>query len=388
MDDFFGIIRSENDALAREWLMADEKNLLLAELYIAEEQAHKGGKRKTRDTHAFEVNLYENLLRLCDALWSEEYTPLPGTAHVIFDPVQREIFAAPYWDRVTQHWVVNNIDRWWDKRLIHDSYSCRVGKGTKFGIERLRHHILSVKLSNPGKRVYVVKLDITGYFMHIKRDLMLKRVLWGLDKQFDGDKGKRYKVLKHAITEIILDDPIKGVRIEGSYEDWRYLPEDKSLFCQPEGQGMVIGNLTSQDFSNIYLDMLDRFITLRLGWKHYGRYVDDFYFVITEDELPQARRDIKAIDAFLNGIGLNLNKKKTRIILVDDGVPFLGMVVKNGAIIPGKRIRNNFTNSAYKLVGDDGSVESVVSYLGMLVHSNSKKMVANVFERVGWEYNW
>ena len=122
MDDFFEIIRSENDALAREWLMTDEKNLLLAELYIAEEQARKGGKRKTRDTHAFEVNLYENLLRLRDALWSEEYTPLPGTAHVIFDPVQREIFAAPYWDRVTQHWVVNNIDRWWDKRFKGKRY--------------------------------------------------------------------------------------------------------------------------------------------------------------------------------------------------------------------------------------------------------------------------
>ena len=120
--------------------MADPKNLLFAELFIAEQQARKGGKRKTMDTHKFEVNLYENLMRLRDAIWECEYKPSRGTAHVIFNPVQREIFAAPYPDRIVQHWVVNTIDEWWDRRLIEDSYSCRVGKGTQHGIYRLRQH--------------------------------------------------------------------------------------------------------------------------------------------------------------------------------------------------------------------------------------------------------
>ena len=131
MNDFFGLIRRGEDEMAKEWLMKDPRNLLLAELFIAEQQARKGGKRKTHDTHAFEVNLFENLTRLRDALWECEYHPSRGTAHVIFKPVQREIFAAPYVDRIVQHWVVDSIDPWWDHRLIEDSYSCRVGKGTK-----------------------------------------------------------------------------------------------------------------------------------------------------------------------------------------------------------------------------------------------------------------
>lgn len=387
MNDFFGLIKYSDDAAARDWLASDERNLLFAELFIAEQQARKGGKRKTQDTHAFEVNLYENLMRLRDALWEYEYSPSRGTAHVIFRPVQREIFAAPYVDRIVQHWVVDSIDPWWDHRLIEDSYSCRVGKGTKYGVERLRHHILSAS-HNLTQVVYIVKLDITGYFMHIKRELMYKRVLWGLDQQFAGDKGKRYKMLKHAIHEIIYDDPVREVRIQGSYEDWRGLPEDKSLFCQPPGQGMVIGNLTSQDFSNIYLDALDRFIKYELGYKHYGRYVDDFYIVITEDEMPQMKNDIKAIGAFLNGIGLSLNHKKTRIIPWWQGVPFLGMVVKGRAILPGRRIVNNFAGSAYKLVGGVGKVESIVSYLGLLYHADGGRATEKIFERVGWEYDW
>lgn len=387
MQDVFDLLKKGEDEMVLDWLRADPKNMLLAELFIAEQQARKGGKRKTYDTHIFEVNLHENLAKLRDALWEYEYRPSRGTAHIIFKPVQREIFAAPYPDRVVQHWVVNNIDPWWDHRLIVDSYSCRVGKGTLYGIQRLRHHILSAS-HNMERLVYVIKLDVTGYFMHIKRDVMYRRVVWGLDKQFEGHYDKRYKMLKHAIREIVFDEPVRGVKIQGSLNDWRNLPEDKSLFCQPPGQGMVIGNLTSQDFSNIYMDVLDRFVTIKLGWKHYGRYVDDFYFVVTEDELSQAKRDIRAIATFLNGIGLMLNYKKTRIIPAWQGVPFLGMVVKGHAILPGRRLMANFGNTAYKLVGGLGTPESIVSYLGLLCHVDGGKATNKLFNEVGWEYSW
>lgn len=387
MDDFYGLIRDGSDELVREWLAKDPRNLLFAELYIAEVQARKGGKRKTYDTHAFEANLFENLTRLRDALWNYEYHPSRGTAHVIFRPVQREIFAAPYVDRVAHHFIVSALMEWWEKRLNYESCSCRVGRGTSFGIKRLDHHIRVVS-QNFTRPCYVVKMDISGYFMHIKRDILYKRVIWGLDREFDGNKGKRYHILKHAIHEVIFDDPVDGVRIQGSYEDWRGLPEDKSLFCQPPGQGMVIGNLTSQFFSNIYLDVLDRFVTITLGYKHYGRYVDDFYVVVTEEELAQAKADVKAISTFLEGIGMRLNFKKTRVIPSWQGVPFLGMVVRNGAIMPGKRMTHNFTESAIAMVTGNGKIESVVSYLGMLSHYDAGKVSTRIFDRVGWEYNY
>ena len=391
MKDEFGIVGKSDGAAVREWLLSDPRNLLFAELYIAERQARIGGKRKTYDTHMFEVNLFENLTRLRDSLWECAYTPSRGTAHVIFKPVQREIFAAPYVDRVVHHFIVNNIDSWWDHRLIHDSYSCRVGRGTKFGVERMQHHILSVS-QNMKYATYVVKLDITGYFMHINREIMYNRVKWGLDMDFKerGELGgKRYKILKHAIHEIIFDNPIEGVKIQGRYSDWRGLPEDKSLFCAAPGCGMVIGNLTSQDFSNIYLDALDRFITGELGYKHYGRYVDDFYIVVREEELEKVKSDVKVIDAFLNGIGLSLNRKKTHFFPTWQGVPFLGMVVKGHAILPGRRISRNFMDAAYKFAaGYSGSVESIISYLGMMSNYQSGHKVDEIFAKVGWERNW
>ncbi len=383
--DFFGYRRLFQGGRDDEWLR-DPKNLLLLELYIAERIARRGGKRKTMDTHGFEVNLMENLIRLRDALWEGEYYPHRGTVHVIFDPVQREIFAAPYVDRILHHWVVGIIMKWWEPRLCYDSYSCRRGKGTLFGRKRLRKHILSVS-KNWTETAYVVQLDISGYFMHIKRDILYERVIWGLDKQFPPEKrDKRYMILKWAIAQIVFDDPTKGVRLQGSYRDWLGLPEDKSLMVQPEGQGMVIGNYTSQTFSNIYLDALDRFVTFDLGWKHYGRYVDDFYYVVTEDELPQAKRDIRAIGDFLAGYGLKLNLKKTRITEVHKGVKFLGAVVKGRKMFPGERVVRNFRETVRLVAAGEKDSDVNIAYLGMMSHYDAGKVIAKVFESVGWDY--
>ena len=384
MDDFYGLLNKVSDEGIRDWLIEDPKNMLFLELYLAELQARKGGKRKTADTHLFEANLFENLTRLRDALWDLDYKPSRGTAHIVFRPVQREIFAAPYVDRIVHHHIVNAIMPWWEKRLCYESGSCRVGKGTSFCIERLRHHMEAV---SQGSRIktYVIKMDISGYFMHIKRDILYDRVIWGLDQQFAENKGKRYEILKHAIHEVIFDNPVDGVKIQGSYDDWRGLPEDKSLFCQPAGQGMVIGNLTSQYFSNIYLDMLDRFIILDLGYKHYGRYVDDFYIVVTEEELPQALCDVKAIGTFAQGFGMAMNLKKTRVIGIWQGVPFLGAVVRDGSVMPGKRLMHNFSKAAYELECGRGTLESITSYLGMMLHMDAFKAQSKIFDKYGWK---
>ena len=387
MIDLHNLIGKCQDEETRAWLKADAKNLLLAELFLAELLTRKGGKRKTHDTQVFETDLMENLVNLRDALWNLEYKPSRSTAHIINKPVKREIFAAPYRDRVVHRFVVDSIIDWWEKRLIYDSYSCRVGKGTDFGIERLRHHVRKVSKGFT-RPAYVIKMDISGYFMHIKRDILYERVIWGLDRQFSniGYDDRRYKILKHAIREIIMDDPIKGVKINGSYENWRDLPEDKSLFCQPPGQGMVIGNFTSQTFSNIYLDMLDRFVTLTLGYKHYGRYVDDFFVVVAKEELSQAKKDVREIETFLEGLGLKLNLKKTRVLLASQGVPFLGKVIKNDILMPDKRCVKNFRSAMRDVVSGARGVESVASYLGLMCHCDSRKVCLKVFDEVGLEY--
>lgn len=379
-DDLYGLLSNKDtDEQTLEWLRANDRNMLKAELYVAERVARIGGKRKTYNTHAVELNLDENLDRLVEQIYTYDYKPSRGTAHIITNPVMREIFAAPYIDRVTHHWIVDTINPWWDRRFCPGASSCRVGKGTAYAIHLLDHHIRQAS-GNFARPVYVIKMDISGYFMHINREKLLERVLWGLDQQFEGNYNKRYKMMKHVITEVVMDDPVKGAKIRGSYDDWRDLPPDKSLFAVEPGCGLVIGNVTSQEFSNIYLDPLDRFVIFGLGYKYYGRYVDDFYVVVTEEELPQAKRDIKVINEFLHTLGLSLNMKKTRVIPSWQGVPFLGMVVKNGIIMPDKRLTHNFKKATYDYIAGVKDEASIISYLGLMKNYNSWRVIEKAFE--------
>ena len=375
---------------------------LLAELIIADAQARKG-KRGTFDEHKWEVNKMENLIELRDSLLDRTYRPSRGTAHVIKNPVLREIFAAPYRDRVVHHFIYNQVYDWWDKRFIRDSYSCREGKGTLYGIRRLAAQIQSCSDNFQRKNVWAIKLDIQGYFMSLPREQLLKTTLDGLDrqfkknwselpkearKQFKWSEDELYQLLRFLWEKIVLDDPVREVRRKGWPKAWETLPPSKSLFNAKPGVGIVIGNLTSQLLSNIYLDQLDKYVTKELGYKYYGRYVDDFFIIVEEKDLAKALKDIEHIANFLERLGLTLHPKKRKIQPVERGVDFLGAVVYPGRVFPGKRILKNANVAFHEVAAGIRDLETVVSYLGHMRHLDSRKKIAELYEQVGWDYNW
>ena len=106
---------------------------LLIKLTQAFQEARKG-KIKTCDEHTFEQHWVENIVSLRNSILEYRYKPSASVTFVIFDPMVREIFAAPFRDRVVHHFLYNMQAGWWDRRFIYDSYSCRIGKGTTCGI--------------------------------------------------------------------------------------------------------------------------------------------------------------------------------------------------------------------------------------------------------------
>lgn len=367
-----------------EWLR-DYENRLYLELYIAYLEARIGGKRSTGDEHRFEVNAAPNLLSLTRSLNEKTYAPSRGVAHVINNPVKREIFAAPFRDRIIHHWIYDKIYDWWDARFIYDSYSCRVGKGTLKGIQRLDQHVREVS-QNGAVETWVIQLDLKGYFMSLPRKKLYERAAWGLEKQYKGIgqlKSKEYELLKYALQQTIFDDPTKGVRRRGWPEAWEGLPPEKSMFCQPPGRGMVIGNLTSQLLSNVYLDQLDRHVVYELGYRHYGRYVDDFYIVVTAEKLPQALKDVREISSFVQRLGLSINEKKTKVKNVKQGIEFLGGVVYPGRIYPGTRLKRNFYDACVEFSNGRRGIETIESYEGHMRHFEHDKIMLKIMRKTG-----
>lgn len=299
---------------------------LLTDLFTAYYCARKN-KRNTASQVRFERNLSDNLINLYEEIASGRYKVGRSMCFIIKDPVLREVFAASFRDRIVHHLLYNWLMPIFEPTFIYDSYSCREGKGTLFGIERMEHHIRSCS-DNYTKDCYVMKLDIEGYFMNINRQVLFDIIVRRL-KDYESTQDVRFDInlAIDLLYQVIFNDPVKGCYRKGHKSDWNRLPKSKSLFYSPEGCGLPIGNLTSQLFSNIYLSSFDHYVKRVLRFKHYGRYVDDFYIVgNSKKSLLEA---IPKIKDFLSAkLYLRLHPRKVYIAPIHKGVRFLGSVVK------------------------------------------------------------
>ena len=313
--------------------------LTYEQLYSDLQQAYYDARRHKRTKSyqvRFEANLENNLHQLCMELYERSYKARPSTCFIISDPKKREVFAAEFRDRIVHHLYYNYTHLLYERTFITDTYSCIKGRGTHFGIRRLQRHIVQ-ESQNYTVPCYVLKMDIRGYFMHINREHLLKICLQTLCKMALHRVSKHrlerwievvdYEFLEYLTREIVLLNPCDNCEMKGSSNDWDDLPHDKSLFHSPKGCGLPIGNLTSQLFSNVYLNVLDQFVKRTLRCKHYGRYVDDFYVVSADrDYLYYVAQKIKTM--LLDELQLQFHDGKMRLVSVWQGVEFLGAYLK------------------------------------------------------------
>lgn len=137
---------------------------LMLHLFSAYYKARKH-KANTINHLKFELNYEKNLLLLYDEIINRTYEPKQNIAFIIDKPVKREIFAADFRDRVIHHLIFGYINPIIEKKLIYDTYSCRKGKGTLFGINRVKKFMLGVS-NNFQNEAWILKLDISGYLLY------------------------------------------------------------------------------------------------------------------------------------------------------------------------------------------------------------------------------
>jgi RNA-directed DNA polymerase len=126
-------------------------------------------KRNTANALAFEIDYESNLIQLCTEINNGTYQIGRSIAFIVDKPVKREIFAADFRDRIVHHLIINQLNPLFEKEFIHDSYGCRINKGTHFGIKRVDTFIRKCS-KNYTQDCYVLKLDIQGLAIKIKWD--------------------------------------------------------------------------------------------------------------------------------------------------------------------------------------------------------------------------
>lgn len=226
-------------------------------------EGFKKGKENKKDVLEFTLSLEDNIFTLYRELRESGYCHANYTSFYICDPKLRHIHKAEVKDRIVHHAIMRVIESVFDRTFIFDSYSSRKNKGTHGAIKRFKK--LAWKLScNNTKPIWVLKCDIKKFFDFVDHNILLAFVKKKIKC------GKTIKLIEHIIRS----------------------------FGNEKDKGIPLGNLTSQLFSNIYLNEMDQFVKQKLRVKYYIRYADDF--VILSKDKSYLQNILVHINEFLS----------------------------------------------------------------------------------------
>ncbi len=274
----------------------------LENLWLAWRRARRGGKRKWSSVATFEFDLEQNLLALHEELRDKTYRPGPYRNFTIREPKVRRISAAPFRDRVVHHALMQVTWPILEARMIHDSYACRVGKGTHKAIDRAQ------ELSRRYR--YVLQCDVVQFFPAVDQAIL---------------RGQLARHIACPDTLWLMDHILaSGQDVLAGHYDMVYFPGD-DLLAAARPRGLPIGNLTSQNWANVYLNDLDQFVKHGLHCHAYLRYADDF--LLFADNKPTLWAWRGEIVDKLAELRLTLHEDRAQVFPVKAGIPWLGFRV-------------------------------------------------------------
>lgn len=344
------------------------------------------GSRNTIRHLGFEVSMEESISKAATELYDRTYRLQPARVSMIHYPVKREVFTPAVIDSFVSHMLYMMLYPMYEQLFDDDCYSCRIGKGTLYGINRLEHHLLSVS-ENWTKPCFVYLYDIAGYFISINHEVLYGFLEEDLDKlrgrRVPGDlfvrgivsrsewkqiAGKRWSEVRDIdfilwlSSLFVFRKATDNVIFLSPKSEWDDYPYWKSMFNASEGEGIIIGDVSNQLFSNVNGLRIDRYFRYTLHARHKGRYVDDGYNVgRDEKQLEDAGASFK--EFLESGLKQRLHPDKIQIVNAHEGVDYLG-----ARILPFRRYVSERTKKQFfrtleqvnKRLEDDFSPEAVL----------------------------
>jgi len=324
----------------------------------------KKGKGGKLDVLHFEKNLEQNIFQLHRDLQGKTYKHGGYISFYIHDPKLRHIHKATVRDRVLHHAVFKVLSPIFESTYIHNSFSCRIGKGNHKGVKSLAHMLRQASKNNT-QMCFVLKCDIRKFFDSIDHDILIKLI----------QRKIRDKDTLNLLEEIIAS----------------FASEQAGLFRR---KGVPIGNLTSQLFANVYMNGLDHFIRHNLKVKYYARYTDDF--IIVSDNENYLKELLFPIQLFLKEkLKLELHPSKVNIRKYLHGIDFLGYVTLPHHIAlrthTKKRmlwkLRNKMAEYKNNTINKTTLFATLQSYLGVLSHADARKLSEDLQNKFWFQLN-
>lgn len=303
----------------------------LENLFLAwQEFVH--GKGGALDAQIFAHHLSDNIVSLHEDLKTQKYIHGPYQKFSIADPKPRVIHKASVRDRLLHHAMHRVLYPFFNRTFIADSFSCRITKGTHAALKRFKAASFIVSQNNT-KTCWILKCDIRKFFHSIHHETLLNILTQYIRED------KTIWLLKQLITSF------------SSYE---------------ESRGLPLGNLTSQLFANIYMNVFDQFVKHKLKAHYYIRYADDF--IIFSRDYHWLQEKIPEIKEFLwSKLKLTLHPDKIWIGTLASGIDFLGWVNFSDHRV----LRSATKRKMFRRIKEHPTNETLQSYLGLLRHGNT-----------------
>lgn len=332
---------------------------------------HKG---RSKGCIEYSRDWVANNFELWQELNSMTYEVGASKAFCISYPTYREVFCAKFRDRVVQALVCHHFEGILESYMPNDCYACRKGKGTLYGVNRIREQIERIS-ENYTKETWVWKGDIKGFFMSVDRLKAYKLVEQVVRKDYTGENMEWWLWLWKLI---LLNAPEKNCRRTGDLNLWAHIPQEKSLFTNGEGRGLAIGNLPSHIIANLLLSTIIGTVLkeLRMQGGGGGWYVDDTVLIHRDKKL--LLKAVGKLRMALKANGYKLHPRKFYLQEARKGVSFVGSTIKPGRMYPSERTTKNLFRLITRYnrgeVEKQDFVNSYNSYMGSLVHRSAYGM--------------
>lgn len=244
------------------------------------------GKRWKDSVAIYDMRALECTLALQKLLLSGEYKISPYNCFTINERgKERQIKSIKYHDRVVQKCLMDEIlTPLVVPTFINTNAASIKGKGTDYAMQMLKSHMRQFYNKHGGG--YILACDMHHYFDTIPHDYIVRY----FEERIEDERITA--LIKHIIESI------------------------------PGGRGLPLGNQLSQLAALIMLNEMDHYIKEHLHIRWYGRYNDDFYLIDKDKEkLKQCKEWVKN---YVEGYGMKLNTKKTKIVKTTQGINYLG----------------------------------------------------------------
>ncbi len=147
--------------------------------------------------------------------------------------------------------------------------------------------------------------------------------------------------------------------------------------------------MTSQLFSNVYLDIFDQYVKRVLRVKYYMRYADDF--VVLDNKNETLEEIFPKLQGFLEKeLLLTIHPDKIVLRKYNQGIDFLGYVIFPFHKVLRTKTKRRILRKVAKLkeahvkgqISDDVFIQTVASYRGLLMHCQGKRISKTIREIV------